>query len=95
MPKRIKIIKITQNPLNNNLQVITRNKDSQTFNNVTITVVQSEGFFKKDIFQKSIDKWIPEENVYLEFELKADPKTIYFLRIEDKHEVLRIKRIIG
>lgn len=95
IPKRIKIIKITQNPLNNNLQVITRNKDSQTFTNVTITVVQSEGFFKRDIFQISVDKWIPEENVCIEFELIADPKTIYFLRIEDEHEVLRIKRIIG
>ncbi len=51
VPKRIKIIKINQNPLNKNLQVTMRNKDSQTFTNVTISVIQSEGFFKKDVFQ--------------------------------------------
>ncbi|MHA1966280.1 MAG: hypothetical protein ACW964_00635 [Candidatus Hodarchaeales archaeon] len=95
MPKRIKIIKIEQNPLNKYLQVTMCNKDSQTFTDVTITVIQSEEFFKKDVFQISVEKWIPGENVFIEFELIADLRKIYFLRIEDEHEVLRIKRIIG
>ena len=95
VPKRIKIIEINQNPLNKNLQVTMRNKDSQTFTNVAITVIQSEGFFKKDVFQMSVEKWIPGEKVTVEFELIADPKTIHFLRIEDENEVLRIKRIIS
>ncbi len=94
VPKRIKIVKIYQNPLNKNLQVTMRNKDSQTFTNVTITVIQSEGFFKKDVFQMSVEKWIPGEKVTVEFELIADQKTIHFLRIENENEVLRIKRII-
>jgi hypothetical protein len=42
-----------------------------------------------------IEKWTPGEKMTFEFELIDDPKTIYFLRIEDEHEVLRIKRILG
>ena len=95
VPKRIKVIRINQNPLNKNLQVTMLNKDSKTFTNVTITVIQSEGFFKKDVFQMSVEKWKPREKVSVEFELIADPKTIHFLRIEDENEVLRIKRIIS
>lgn len=95
MPKRIKIIQITQNPVNKYLKVTMSNRDSQTFNNVILTIIQSEGFFKKDVLKMPVKKWIPGEKVSIEFELIDDPKTIYFLRIEDEHEILRIKRIIG
>ena len=44
---------------------------------------------------KTFKKEIAGEELTIEFEPIDDPKTIYFLRIEDEHEVIRIKRILG
>ncbi len=94
-PKRIKFVQVKQNPENNNIQVNILNNGSVTLNNVLLKIIQSEGFFKKDLLVKSIDKWKSREELTIEFEPIDDPNTIYFLRVEDEHEVIKIKRILG
>lgn len=93
--KRIKIVQIKHLPENDSIQVNVLNIGSQTLNNVLLKIIQSEGFFKKDLFVKSIEKWKSEEELTIEFEPIEDPSTIYFLRIEDEHELIKIKRILG
>lgn len=94
-PKRIKIVQIKQNPENKDIQVNILNKGSLTLNNVILKIIQSEGFFKKDLLVKTIEKLKSGEELTIEFEPIDDPSTIYFLRIEDEHEVIKIKRIRG
>jgi hypothetical protein len=95
IPKRIKIAQIIHNPENNRIQVKMINKDSRTFDNVDIKIIQSEGFFKKDVLVKPIKEWVPGKELMVEFEPISDIGAIYFLRIEDEHETIRIKRILG
>ncbi|MFX0084757.1 MAG: hypothetical protein ACFFAU_03710 [Candidatus Hodarchaeota archaeon] len=93
--KRVKIFQVKQDPINKRIQVFMRNENSHSFHNITIKITQSEGFFKKEILVIQIKEWPVGEERTVEFEPKTELGTIYFLRIEDEHETIRIKRILG
>ena len=63
--------------------------------NITLKVFQSEGFFGKDIYKAQISSWKPKEKK--EIIVKADLKEgyIYFLKIDDEEETIKLKRILG
>ncbi len=94
-PKRIRIFQVKQDPISKKIQVTMRNENSHSFHNIIIKITQSEGFFKKEILVIQIKEWLVGEERTVEFEPITELGTMYFLRIEDEHETIRIKRILG
>ncbi|NHJ03121.1 MAG: hypothetical protein EAX86_13370 [Candidatus Heimdallarchaeota archaeon] len=92
-PKRVKIVEIKHN--NSHIEVTAKNTNSKPINNVLLRVYESQGFFGHDLEVFKIKTWEPEEQVSIKFKPKPDPGTIYFLKIEDDHETIKIRRILG
>ncbi|MHA1330920.1 MAG: hypothetical protein ACTSR2_07575 [Candidatus Hodarchaeales archaeon] len=90
--KRVKIINLK---VNGKASLLLRNVGNVTLKNTVVKIYQSEGFFGKDIYKTQIEHWPPEKDVSIEFKPASNEGLIYFLKIEDEHETIVIRRIIG
>ena len=63
--------------------------------NIKIKVFQSEGFFGKDIYETETAVWKPNEEKTINFSADLSEGYIYFLKIEDEQETIKLKRILG
>jgi hypothetical protein len=94
-PKRVRIIEIARSDDDRLVQVTVRNSSSEIISNAFLKIYESQGFFGKDILVSKIEKWTPTEDVTIEFEPVNTGGIIYFLKVEDEKETIKVKRILG
>ncbi|MFW9903888.1 MAG: hypothetical protein ACFFFH_06110 [Candidatus Thorarchaeota archaeon] len=94
-PKRVKIIEVTRSDDDKLVQVVVRNNSSDVIFNALLKIYESQGFFGKDILVSKIEKWSPNKDVTIKFEPANTGGNIYFLKVEDEKETIKVKRILG
>ncbi|MFX1282047.1 MAG: hypothetical protein ACFFB5_00265 [Promethearchaeota archaeon] len=93
--KRVKVVKIKRSEDDKFVQVTVRNNSLDVINNALLKIYESQGFFGNDILISRLKKWAPNEEISIEFELANTTGIIYFLKIEDEKETIKVKRIVG
>ncbi|MHA2328411.1 MAG: hypothetical protein ACXACR_07810, partial [Candidatus Hodarchaeales archaeon] len=93
--RRVKIIHIDHGKDDNVVRVTIRNNSLEFINEAVLKIYESQGFFAKDILVSTIRRWAPKKEVTLEFKPTTESGTKYFLKIEDKNDIIKVKRIIG
>ncbi len=91
--KRIKITQIERK--NKLIRLTLQNLSPLPLQNVRISVYQSQNFFSNDYHALQIEYWMPNEDCFLEFELKNNNGGNYFIRIEDDLGLIKLRKING
>ncbi|MFX0124856.1 MAG: hypothetical protein ACFFAE_14590 [Candidatus Hodarchaeota archaeon] len=94
-PKRVKIMDIKRSEDDKSVQVTVRNNSPDMIVNALLKIYESQGFFGNDIHVSKIKEWAPKKDISIEFELSKTSGTIYFLKVEDEKETIKVKRILG
>ena len=94
-PKRVKIIEIIRSDDERLVRITVRNSSSEVIPNAFLKIYESQGFFGKDILVSKIENWTPNKEVTIEFEPADTGGIIYFLKVEDEKETIKVKRILG
>ncbi|MFX1505391.1 MAG: hypothetical protein ACFFDC_04665 [Promethearchaeota archaeon] len=94
-PKRVKIIETIRSDDDRLVQITVRNNSSEVISNAILKIYESQGFFGKDILVSKIEKWTPNKDITIEFEPADTGGIIYFLKVEDEKETIKVKRILG
>ncbi|UCE14920.1 MAG: hypothetical protein JSV04_07000 [Candidatus Heimdallarchaeota archaeon] len=94
-PKRVKILQINRSKDDTIVRVTVCNNSSKPIINGLLKIYESQGFFGKDILVTKIDKWEPTKEITIEFEPTKDIGNIYFLKVEDENETIKVRRILG
>ncbi|UCG90445.1 MAG: hypothetical protein JSU57_01565, partial [Candidatus Heimdallarchaeota archaeon] len=94
-PKRVKVVQIIRSEEDKKVRITMRNNSPDLLTNTLLKIYESQGFFGKDVFVSRIEKWAPREEITIEFEPIIESGIIYFLKIEDEKETIKVKRILG
>lgn len=94
-PKRVKVVQINRFKEDKKVRITIRNNSPEIITNTLLKIYESQGFFGKDVFVSRINKWAPKEDVSIEFEPINESGIIYFLKVEDEKETIKVKRILG
>ncbi len=94
-PKRVKIVQVSCSEDNKIVRVVVRNYSSDYLINTLIKIYESQGFFGKDILISKVPQWEPKKDISLEFESTNEIGIIYFLKVEDEHGLIKLKKIFS
>jgi len=94
-PKRVKIVDVKRSEDDRLVQVTVRNSSSDVIVNALLKIYESEGFFGNDILVSRIKEWAPNVEVSIQFEPAKTSGVIYFLKVDDEKETIKVKRILG
>ncbi len=92
---KIKSIRIVGMIINDTIKLELLNSGNIELVDISVKIMQSEGFFGKDIHKTQITTWKPDEVKEINFKANLTKSYIYFLKIDDKEETIKLKRIIG
>ncbi|MFX1283705.1 MAG: hypothetical protein ACFFB5_08620 [Promethearchaeota archaeon] len=91
--EHIKIIR-TEHVINEKIiRVIVRNDSPDIIHDVLLKVIESKGFFGKNVYVSSLKNWAPKTDLSIEFKPSNEEGVIYFLKIDDDNEMI-IKKIV-
>lgn len=94
-PKRVKVLEVKGSKDDTRVRVTVCNNSSEPIINGLLKIYESQGFFGKDILVSRIDKWEPKKKITIEFETTKKIGNIYFLKVEDEKETIKVRRILG
>lgn len=93
-PKRVKIIHLKRSEDDKIIRLTVRNNSSDSIINALLIIYESQGFFGKDVLVSRVREWPPKKEISIEFEPINDRGIIYFLKVEDEKETIKVKRIL-